>query len=216
MPEWIDTGVDWFVKGVVPLFVVVVLALFNRKLEAFKRDNQEKLEALKQSLQDILARKRRRADYLRDQIQNLYGPLAFLLESNDRQLGAATKILEVFMDEEVSENRTREERLEDQTTETRRGYHSHVIKNNEAAAELLRTGWGWLDADDVDLALEYITDIARLRTEFENFKYKLERSLYRKGKLEDLRFSRPEFIERIRERLVRKQKELSGLTTEHE
>jgi hypothetical protein len=68
-----------FAAGAGPALIAAVVAIFgwwvNRRLERFKHE-----------LAEDIAKRQLRADYVRGQIDNLYGPLAFLVEANARHI----------------------------------------------------------------------------------------------------------------------------------
>jgi hypothetical protein len=162
-------------------------------------------------LQDRLAGRTRRADYLRGQIEHLYGPLAFLVESSECLITTSNSILKAYT-ENPSGRSDSEKR--DGAIDTANRYVELVVENNKEAMKVLRTGWGWLDHDDILDAAQYLTDVHRHTVEFAEG-HKLPFDFY----IEELcpsgpgtpSFIRPRFIERIRTGLRRKQAELTGL-----
>jgi hypothetical protein len=192
---------------------------------AFAHDLAERTERLKSDLAGELAEQTRRADYVRGQIDHLYGPLAFFVESSAHHI-STNRAVQLAYDEYFGQKRhgmlgsdpetTRaivEEGLRVQDTANR--YLALVVENNEEAIKILRAGWGWLDQDDVESAGQYMTDIARQSVEFKENK-RLPPLFYWEGAMQfpvgPVSFIRPEFIDRVRRKLQKKQRELAGLT----
>jgi hypothetical protein len=178
---------------------------------------QREMEHLKRDLSDSLAQRTRRADYVRNQIQHLYGPLAFLVESSARCIDTNNVIMSTY--DKVYSMRGHSEAIRKEARETiarANEYMGLVVENNQEAVKLLRTGWGWLDADDVTDAGQYLTDVHRHNLEFRNEGKMLPIDFYVSDYVEGApgkpSFIRPAFIARVRAKLLQKQRELAGLT----
>lgn len=230
--EWVKV----IAQAVTAIVVVIIGFWLNRKLERQKADltksvqqgleddraqRTKELEHLRRDLQDTLAQRARRADYLRAQITNLYGPLAFLTEMSARCLGVGNAIAhlsqEYFDKFGLRKTANLEEDEADQIITTENRYADVVAENNREAIKLLRTGWGWLDDDDIEITGKYLEDVTRRSVEFEELKKKrLPVSFYISGELKNTLESpfliRPDFVERVGRKLREKQAELSGLT----
>jgi hypothetical protein len=215
------------VAAVIALIGGVVVAVLNsrsqRALEALKtalsRELTERTERLRHELAGDLARNTRRAEYVRGQIDHLYGPLAFFVESSDRHIATNQAIMEAadkFYDGRFSADQAKLAKEQNDVIDTGNRYMALVVENNKDAIQILRAGWGWLDPDDISSAGQYLTDVARHSVEFEEEGRKLPVQFYAlsimKSPLGIVSFIRPEFIERVRQKLLAKQKELGGLT----
>ena len=176
-----------------------------------------RLERFKHELAASLAKRQLRADYVRGQIDHLYGPLAFLVEASERHIDSHRSILRAYDGYFAGRGLTPGTEKEMTTTlDVANSYFVFVDENNQQAEKLLRAGWGWLDRDDVDIALHFIAEVARLRTEYKNNTIQIPGEMYIKGihagTLEPPSWLPPEFIERMRAKLSTKQRELAGLT----
>jgi hypothetical protein len=176
---------------------------------------QRDVEHLRRDLSDTLAQRTRRSEYLRGQIVNLYGPLGFLVESSARCFETNHAIMKAYS-EHFTPARASEAFREDmlKTIDTANRYVGLVVQNNKKSIELLGAGWGWLDADDIPDAGQYLADVARHNVEFEEKGRTLPLGLY--GQLADSIgppvFIRLAFVDRIRQKLIQKQSELAGLS----
>jgi len=224
-------GHDWaalfltttVVAAVVALIGGVVVAVLNgrsqRTLEALKtalaRELTEGAERLRHELTDDLAKRTRRADYIRGQIDNLYGPLAFLVESSDRHIKRNRAIFVAY--DEYFVRSMPGEKVEKEITDAigrANRYGELVVENNREGAKLLRSAWGWLDVDDIEHMSQYVADVSQQLVEFGE-KKPLPPGFYMKGivnsHLEPPSYLRPEFVERVRRKLLEKQRALDAL-----
>ena len=183
-----------------PILVAIVAIIGSRKLEH-----------VKQELSSTLAARTRRADYLRDQLKNLYGPLAFIVESNARLATTNAEIMKAYG--EYFQNRYGPEYTDDMTNAigTANRYGELIVANNAEALKLLRTQWGWLDVDDIEIASQFISDVSRHNVEFTEGK-KLPVEFYTTGRVGTPIIHRGDFAQRVVQKLKDKQSELSGLT----
>jgi exonuclease VII large subunit len=236
--------VEWL-KTLAPVVVVLFGFWLNRKMERQKKEYSEELaklnssltksvqeqldnsraqrtealEHLKRDLQDNLAQRARRVDYLRAQLDKLYGPLAFLLESSARCFETNAHIMKAYDEYFKKFPNLKLENGEDEigrAIETANRYVALVVKNNKEAINILRTGWGWLDKDDIGDAGQYLADIDRHVVEFEEEGRRLPSLFYSRSAIQNAveppSFLRQAFVERVRSKLREKQAELSGLT----
>ena len=200
-PGWVQiivgagAGSGAVIAGLVAIFGWRV----NRKLEAFKHE-----------LAEALTKRKLRADYVRDQIEKLYGPLAFLMESSAQLIETAKSMLE-WQAKQRNEAETAENPRIVQYGTVRR-YFADIAQNNKEGTDILRKEWGWLDEDDIATAGQHLADVARFTVEFE------ERNGMPKGFYAEAKGTRPlslynvTFIDRVRGKLKEKQRELAGLT----
>jgi hypothetical protein len=181
----------------------------------------DRTERLRHELTDDLAKRTRRADYIRGQIDQLYGPLAFFVEASARcietehSIGAGYREYFAGRTAITEESRTKLQLEAHGVIGTSSRYMDLVVENNQEAVKVLRTGWGWLDADDVADAGQYLTDVARYKIEVEE-NHRLPDPFYLEGAMKSAigppSFIRPAFIARVRRKLLEKQLELAGLT----
>lgn len=91
-------------------------------------------EVLRHELADDLAARTRRADYLRGQIERLYGPLAFFIESSARHIDTNNAILrgydEYFKDRDTSDLVELGKEM-DEVIATANRYVGRVVENNK-------------------------------------------------------------------------------------
>jgi hypothetical protein len=108
------------------------------------------MTALGWRAQGKLASRARRADYLREQIKNLYGPLAFFLEAGHRSFQVHNRIVKAY--EEYFRNRNGEAFSKEMTQviDVQNLYGSRTVDSNGEAAKVLKANWGWIDLDDLD------------------------------------------------------------------
>ena len=221
--EWLKLilGAGVFV-GVVVNAVMTALSWRKQRLLAEDQarrteETQRRIEGLKSSLADALAQRTRRAEYVRAQMENLYGPLAFLVESSARCIAVNNAIMKTY--DKVFARRSDSDvarKEADDTIDRANEYMALVVDNNQEAVKILRSGWVYLDDDDIADAGQYLTDVHRHSVEFRTAGKKLPIEYYIDdhipGAPGTVSFIRPAFIARVRAKLVQKQQELAGLT----
>jgi hypothetical protein len=145
----------------------------------------------------------------------LYGPLAFLAESSARYWAnhqAVNKAYEEYFAKFPPAPDRAQHEMEAAIGVANR-YGGLIVENNKEGLKILRSGWGWLDADDIDQAGHFMSDVARRLVEMEGGD-PLPVAFYFKNTLESgLGFPaviRNEFTEGIKRKLVEKQRELTG------
>ncbi|WP_140876309.1 hypothetical protein [Myxococcus xanthus] len=199
----------------------------QEKLEADRAQRTEALEHIKRDLQDTLASKARRVEYLKTQISTIYGPLAFILELCNLRVQAAQKInnaAEAIL--KRSEERGPSAFLNDveanEWTATVNRYFELSDKSNDEAIKLLQVGWSWIDEDDQAIALQFVYGVERSKIEFQEKQGRrlaskfYSQALLAADALEAPVVVNPTFVSRMRDKLYAKQRELSGLTVLHE
>jgi hypothetical protein len=212
--DWVESFKLLLGAGAAGAVVTAVMSVLGWRRN---EETQRRIEGLKTTLTDALAQRTRRAEYVRAQLQNLYGPLGFLVESsarcidtNNAIMGAYDKIFSRLGHSQA----TRREAGE--TIERANEFVALVVENNQDAIKVLRSGWGWLDADDVADAGQYLTDVHRHNVEFRTEGKMLPIEFYAADDIPGIpgkpSFIRPVFIERVRRKLREKQEELAGLT----
>ncbi|WP_143076230.1 hypothetical protein [Stigmatella erecta] len=188
-------------KIIIPVIVASGLGIWaNRKLEHLKKD-----------IQNMLAVRARRTDFLRSQIEKLYGPLSFYLDLNSQNLALHADILRV--DTSSPQLRLTSKEI-DQVITAINLYARRTTANNEAIADLLRAQWAWLDTDDGEVMIKHVFAHIRSNVEFDlanNAKLPLD--YYREGSIKPPTVHSTDLADRIRKKLQDKQLELSGLVS---
>ena len=164
-----------------------------------------------EKLRHELATKTRRADYLRDQIKNAYGPLMYALEvatrSNTLMAKYGKEYERVFIGKRGGDARGEASSVINLMND----YGAEIVKANTDAANILKASWGWLDAEDMSLVGDFLGHVERRQLEhgrdlpFELFHDK-------DGKLDAPTVYDSRFVDKVRDKLRAKQVELSGPT----
>ena len=161
-------------------------------------------------------KKRRRAEYLRDQLRNLYGPLDMLIRFNDRLVQLNKDVITAYRDEISGKAPSKEEVIKArtermlQTIGVQNEYGQQMRENNEKLLELARDNWCFIDCEDMDDVLEFIGHILRLKTEMSEEKGKgLPWQV--QMRMPEIRIWDPEFAKKIRARCEAKRDELRRL-----
>jgi hypothetical protein len=148
------------------------------------KDNGEALEQLKselgQKLGDTLAQRTRRADYLRTQIEKLYGPLAFYTEATARASWTWWKFGEAFEAMYIGNPKTRDdERGRNRAIALYNRYSTLTKAHDGKLEEILRDGWAWLDTDDIPDVSTFLLEKARRGVERNLPRVSIERASVR-------------------------------------
>ncbi len=243
--EWVRFLAPFVLPGLITAIVVGGFSLlFNNRLERLKRSYSEELlrlssdlnrsiqkeletdrsqrtedlEHLKKDLQDTLASRARRAEYLKAQITNLYGPLAFTLEQGEGRFLRARRFLtagEYLTNPNNKENRGTLTQEDHATIKTIfKEYLNLGSQNTNIALTLLSTQWGWLDEDDRPRLADFIKQAEHIDIENKNTPPPIvfDPKVLGDKHLEKVTTDFPGLVAHIRKRLSEKQKELSGLT----
>jgi hypothetical protein len=164
-----------------------------------------------------LAARVRQTEYLRAQTNDLYGPLVFLVELTDVLWERNQKIMKAY--DEYFSTRTGE-RFSQEMTEVigkTNLYGQRIVETNREIVSLLRIHWGLIDADDVEMAKQlvsdtFIQDLESVRegpplpTEFYIPQFGLSNCLGPKW------ITRPGVSDSLRRKFTNKQNELLNLT----
>ncbi|CAM4505121.1 MULTISPECIES: hypothetical protein [Myxococcus] len=211
MPEWIKLLIQILGPAVATAIIVGRFSLrFNNMLEHTKRD-----------LQDSLASRARRADYLRNQIEKLYGPLSFLLETTNARVECADELWTVAnaqQDQDKAPPGTDRSPISKKAYEVQDKFYTLALDTGSETIKLLHSGWAWLDEDDQADVLSHTKDMDRNKIEFTGLGsahlpiefYNTENNPHTALAVPSIRNS--SFAKRIRQKLAEKQRELSGLT----
>lgn len=161
-----------------------------------------------------LAQKARKADFVREQIKNLYGPVTFLLEKGERAFEVHNKLMAGY--EEYFKTRYGEHYSGETTLVIGIANEFGELAKDGAreAAGILKDSWGWLDADDGDAVRDFLTYFDRLKIEFDSDgKARLPFEFYHslKNSLRPPLIHDSNLVKRFRQKLLTKQAGLSGL-----
>ncbi|NVJ26870.1 hypothetical protein HUW62_37195 [Myxococcus sp. AM011] len=195
----------------------------QEKLDDYRSQRAEALEHLKRDLQDTLASRTRRAEYLKSQIEKLYGPLTFLIESINSRIECAGHLeaTKVEFRRRVNEGlipKDTEPPDKNAIYEVQKKYFQLAAVASNEATKLLNSAWGWLDEDDQQDTIDYIERIDRNNVEYVELgigllpKQVYDKKVFPITGLELPTLRDDEFAKRIRLKLAQKQRELSGLT----
>lgn len=164
-----------------------------------------------------MERKRRRIDFIKAQLQELYGPLQFFTSCNaqlfkltdDLNNAYTAEYIEVqFSEQYNSQERASQRAL--QTINLSNQYIRQVVENNARILEILMNHYSLIDPDDAEVFVQFIVHYTRYRTEIdETGRLRTPLEVYRH--LGNISFMRPEFIEAMDSRFRRKQAELRRL-----
>ncbi|WAM23920.1 hypothetical protein [Myxococcus sp. NMCA1] len=211
MPEWLKILIQTLGSAIATALIVGRFnLLFNKTLERTKRD-----------LQDSLASRARRADYLRNQIDKLYGPLSFLLETANTRIECAEELWKVLNAQQGPDKAPVEPGIPPtakRALELQDNFYTLALDAGNESIKLLYSGWAWLDEDDQSDVLLYVKDIDRNKIEFTSLGiahlpiefYNTENSSHTVLAVPMIR--NDSFAKRILQKLAEKQRELSGLT----
>ncbi|QSQ17174.1 hypothetical protein [Myxococcus landrumensis] len=194
----------------------------QEKLEADRSERAELLEHLRRDIQDALASRARRAEYLRAQITSLYGPLAFHLESTAVRHNCATDMIEAVtrlksaFDGQSPNSLTKEREAKiDSTIEK---YQALTLESVSATISLLKSNWGWLDEADRPAIVDLMKNADRFDTEtkttddYARIVAMYESTVSGKAILNPPNIIPGPLAAYFQTRLNEKQQELSGLT----
>ena len=162
-------------------------------------------------------REARRSDYIRQQLENLYGPVYFFASQNEKLFALSRKFLgaysEWFEGKNWSPERQTQKNLEEQSASTidiANHYITIVTENNEEIMRILRQNAQYMDAEDVEVFQDFAVHHLRLNTERdEEGKLKTPFMIYRK--VGNISFMKQEFIEFAKSRFGKKSDSLKRL-----
>jgi hypothetical protein len=160
-------------------------------------------------------REGRRVEFVRMQLQELYGPLQFFCQSNAILFGLSKDTNKIyhaeFVEKEWSAQALTQERKSKQAAETlevANHYIERVKANNEYIFTLFEQKFGYIDPPDIEFFAQFFTDYTRLQVE-QSTSGNTPFMLYEK--LGPISFMRPEFIETVDVRFHNKRAQLESL-----
>ena len=165
------------------------------------------------------ARRRLRAEYLRTQLEWMYGPLSCQLSVNAMILNHSNNLsargLKAYGPDSGHnwQNEYVVERLSaegSELIEVNNEYAAQSIAGNAAIVTLIKTKYHLLDTDDQPLCNAFILNDARLNTERDETK-KLRISLEVYDDRDPIMYLNPVFVDAIQGSFARKQAELADL-----
>lgn len=163
-----------------------------------------------------LERKRKRIEFIRLQLQELYGPLQFLTSCNAQLFKLTNKLHEAYNAEYVnkkwSEEYNTQERVTQgalQTIDISNEYVKQAVDNNGHILEVLTNHYSLIEPADAEVFAQFVVDYTRSKTEHSASGLKMPLEIYHH--LGDVSFMRPEFIAAVDKRFKEKQAELEKL-----
>lgn len=162
------------------------------------------------------AARARKADFIRTQISQLYGPVVFIAELNESLWKRCGKIDLAY--HEYFKDRTGRDFSQEMTNVIAKKnlYGARVVQNNRELIPLLKANWGLLDTDDVELVAQFLSDVSIQDVESDRESPNMPGEFYMDGILKNCLgptiISRPGFAQSMRQKLISKQSELSRLT----
>ena len=156
-------------------------------------------------------KEKRHSEYIHEQLSKLYGPLFFMTTQNQELLNLSNKILgahkEHFDGNKWSDDPDTRKKLNDEslsTIELSNEYARQVVVNNEKIVNLLQASFAYIDVDDVEVIQEFIVDTIRMNKEVREERLKkIPFEVYKS--LGNISYSRPEFLNRIKDKFLEKQ-----------
>jgi hypothetical protein len=162
-------------------------------------------------------RKKRRIEFIRSQLQELYGPLQFFTSCNAQLFELNRNFHEAYTHEYIGKQWSREYNTRDrvsqaasQTIDIANQYVEQVVENNEHILEILMSHYSLIEPADIEAFAQFIVHYTRLKTEIDEAgRLKTPFEIYQH--LGDISFMRPEFIESVDRRFREKKAELERL-----
>jgi hypothetical protein len=161
-------------------------------------------------------RRSRRIEFVRLQLQELYGPLQFFASCNAELFELIDKLLKAYNQEYVKRQWSRDQATQyqvrqavSQTIDIANQYIEQVKENNEHILTILKNRYSLIEPTDVEVFRQFIVDYTRLKTEIEGGRLKTPFEIYQH--LGSISFMRPEFIKAVDKRFNEKRAELDKL-----
>ncbi len=162
-------------------------------------------------------RRNRQIEFLRSQLQNLYGPLQFFTSSNAQLFKLNSQFHEVLTHEYINkkwseEYNTRENVSKDvsQTITIANSYIEQIVQNNEQILRILTDNYHLIDPADAEMFAQFIVHFTRLKTEIdESGRLKTPFLIYQQ--LGNISFMPSEFIDTVSKRFKEMKSKLERL-----
>lgn len=163
--------------------------------------------------------KARRIDFIRSQLQELYGPLQFFASCNAKLLDLTKALNDAYIQEYEETQWSRREATQDrlrqaasQTLDIINQYMKQVQENNEHILTILESHYSLSEPPDIEHFDQFIVDNRRLKTEVEECgRVELKTPLEIYQHLDKIALTRAEFIEAVDMRFNEKKAELQKL-----
>ncbi len=161
------------------------------------------------------AQRQREIDYLKAQLQSLYGPLSFFTQQNEKLFALCGAFSAAYTAEFVGKNWSQDERTQaavradaDTTIDLSNQYIHRVVENNSRVMEILEKGWHFADSEDIEELSQFQVDFTRFKTEVEG-KLKTPYAIYKA--IGDVSYMRPSAIELVKRKVCIKEQRLREL-----
>ena len=162
-------------------------------------------------------RRTRRVEFIRLQLQELYGPLQFFASRNAKLFDLSDGFQKAYTQEYVEKQWSREQATQDrvrqaasQTLDIAHQYIEQVKENNEHILAILESHYSLIESADIEVFAQFIVDYTRLKAEIdESGRLKTPLEIYQH--LGSISFMRPGFIKAVDKRFNEKKAELDKL-----
>jgi hypothetical protein len=159
----------------------------------------------------------RKIEFVRLQLQELYGPLQFFTSCNARLFELSHKLNEAYTQEYIGKQWSQEYNTQErvakratQTIEISNQYVEQAIQNNERILEILTAHYDLIEPTDLEVCAQFIVHYTRLKTERDEAgRLKTPHEIYRH--LGDISFMPEQFIQVVDTRFAEKKAELKKL-----
>ncbi|MCE9551018.1 MAG: hypothetical protein K8R50_08465 [Betaproteobacteria bacterium] len=163
----------------------------------------------------VAARKQREGDYLKSQLQSLYGPLFFFTQQNENLFALCRKFNDAYTTEFVAQSWSEDSHTQASvqkdsatTIEISNQYIRRVVENNERVMDVLEKGWHFIDADDIKEFANFQVDFTRLKVEVDGT-LKPPNAIYKA--VGNISYMSPSMIERVKLKAQEKEARLREL-----
>jgi hypothetical protein len=159
----------------------------------------------------------RRIEFVRSQLQELYGPLQFFTSCNAQLLGLSHKLNEAYKQEYIGKQwsqeyntRERVSQRETQTIEIANQYAEQAVQNNKRILEILTAHYDLIEPADLEVCAQFIVHYTRLKTEIDEAgRLKTPDEIYRH--LGGISLMPEQFIQVVDTRFTEKKTELEKI-----
>jgi len=162
-------------------------------------------------------KKERKMEFLSKQLQNLYGPLYYLILQNEKLFSLSDRLGKAYdkeyIDKKWSLDQTTQKAIKEESSKTielKNEYVEIVTKNNIKIRGLLDRHYDLIDQDDIEATMIFFEHHIRLATEVDE-KGVLKTPLNIYKHVGNISFFRPEVIEIIKEKFSAKKENLDKL-----
>lgn len=162
-----------------------------------------------------VARRQREIDYLKGQLQSLYGPLSFFTQQNEKILELIQAFHAAYTGEFCETNWSPDDQTQANvhaaaatTIDLLNLYTHRIVENNSRVMEILEKGWHLIDSEDIEELAQFQVDFTRFRTEVDG-KLITPYAIYEA--IGDVSYMRPSMIKLVKYKLRTKQERLHEL-----